>query len=615
MASREGLVSNEPARVGFLARVGRPFMAHPRWPWAVALVAFVLTLPSLGSGLSFDDYHAKIFFLRPDSPAGLMNSPLDLFSFFRDPQQLGRLRDMGGPWWTSGDIRAAFWRPLSSATHWLDYSLWPYTPSLMHLHSVLWYAAAVGMVAVLYRRFMGLTVTAGLAALLYAVDHTHGNVAGFLCNRNDLPALVCGAMCLLAHDRWRREGRRTWAIAAPIWLLMSLLFKEAGIATCGYLAAYELFLRDDRWSRRLLALVPYTVVVLGWRLVWSSLGYGVINIPLYVDPVTDPVRFVHAVIERAPLLLLAQWTFAPCEVTSAVARGVPAVWWATVICLGMIGLILAPLLRQDRVARFWATGMLLSVLPACAAFPMDRMLMWIGVGAMALIAQFLIRVGDAIRNQSEVADRRLPARGLAWILVAVHLILAPLAMPVRAAWFMGPPGLVDQLRPAEPMDPSIASQTLIVVNPPEALVLMESILKWSADGQPLPRRLRALVSSRLRTVEVRRLDERTLVLRPEAGFMHGLADPLVRGPDQPLTLGQQITLPGMAVEITEIGPERRPTEAVFRFDVPLEDKSLRWLQWRDGRFELFIPPPVGQRVTLPGGKFGLRGFRMADDGS
>ena len=91
MVSREDLASNQPARVSFLARLGRPVMAHPRWPWIVALVAFLLTIPSLGSGLSFDDYHAKIFFLRPDSPIRLMTSPLDLFSFFRDPQQLTRI--------------------------------------------------------------------------------------------------------------------------------------------------------------------------------------------------------------------------------------------------------------------------------------------------------------------------------------------------------------------------------------------------------------------------------------------------------------------------------------------------------------------------------------------
>ena len=136
--------------------------------------------------------------------------------------------------------------------------------------------------------------------------------------------------------------------------------------------------------------------------------------------------------------------------------------------------------------------MMLSVLPACAAFPMDRMLAWIAIGAMALTSQFLIRVGTAIREQSDAFSGRRAARGLAWLLVIAHLIIAPLAMPVRAAWFMGPRFLADQLRPSEPMNPSIANQTLIVVNPPETLMLMESMMKWSADGQPLPRRLRAL---------------------------------------------------------------------------------------------------------------------------
>ncbi|GMU22610.1 MAG: hypothetical protein AMXMBFR13_26950 [Phycisphaerae bacterium] len=78
-----------------------------------------------------------------------------------------------------------------------------------------------------------------LAHPLYAVEDTHGPVVGFLANRSDLPALVFGVFTLLAHDRWRRAGWRAGAFIAPAMLLVSLLFKEAGIATCGYIAAYE----------------------------------------------------------------------------------------------------------------------------------------------------------------------------------------------------------------------------------------------------------------------------------------------------------------------------------------------------------------------------------------
>ncbi len=129
-------------------------------------------------------------------------------------------------------------------------------------------------------------------------------------------------------------------------------------------------------------------------------------------------------------------------------------------------LLLVPLLRRDRVARFWATGMLLSVIPACTAFPADRMLVWVGIGALAVVAQFLTWKMGAASEKEVRGGRALPARALVWFLVAVHLVAAPLALPARAAWFAGPPGLLDQVRPTKPLDASVADQDLIIVNPP-----------------------------------------------------------------------------------------------------------------------------------------------------
>jgi len=290
------LTSPSPGRIkGFFCALLRP----RRFPLLVAALGVALTLPSLSAGLAFDDYHAKLCLQGSDSPVRLMDSPLDLFRFCKGPQHLARIMDFGFfPWWTCGNIKAAFWRPLASLTHWVDYTLWPETPALMHLHSILWYAGAVAVVALLYRRLMGATVAAGLAAVLYAVDDAHGMVVGFLSNRSDLPAVVFGVLCLIAHDRWRRRRWRLGAGLGPVLLLVSLLFKEAAIATCAYLAAYELFLRHGRRPGRLWALAPYAVVVLAWRLCWSGLGYGLAEIAPYVDPVTEPWRFAFAVLER-----------------------------------------------------------------------------------------------------------------------------------------------------------------------------------------------------------------------------------------------------------------------------------------------------------------------------
>jgi hypothetical protein len=44
------------------------------------------------------------------------------------------------PWWSDPTIHIDFARPLTALTHVLDYALWPGTPALRHLHSLLWFA-------------------------------------------------------------------------------------------------------------------------------------------------------------------------------------------------------------------------------------------------------------------------------------------------------------------------------------------------------------------------------------------------------------------------------------------------------------------------------------------
>ena len=54
----------------------------------------------------------------------------------------------------------------------------------------------------------------------------------------------------------------------------------------------------------------------------------------------------------------------------------------------------------------------------------------------------------------------------------------------------------------------------------------------------------------------------------------------------------------MIVEITSLNSVGRPAEALFRFPVPLEDASLRWLHWTDGHFEVWTPPGIGETREL-----------------
>ena len=65
-----------------------------------------------------------------------------------------------------------------------------------------------------------------------------------------------------------------------------------------------------------------------------------------------------------------------------------------------------------------------------------------------------------------------------------------------------------------------------------------------------------------------------------------------------MSLGQRVELTGMTVTVTALTEDGRPAEAAFRFSVPLEDTSLRWLNWKDDMFQPFAPPAVGETVVL-----------------
>ncbi|HRX86879.1 MAG TPA: hypothetical protein P5572_17785, partial [Phycisphaerae bacterium] len=378
-------------------------LTHRRLPLIVAFIAVVLALPALTVGLEADDYFLRVNLLKMEQFPDLVSPGWDIFAFsYGEPERVHRLMDAGiAPWWSFPDLKLAFCRPLSSISHWLDFQLWPDSMPLMHAHSLLWFALFVAGAAVFYRRTMGLTVVAGLAALLFALDDGHANPAGWIAGRNTLLAATFGIWCLAAHDAWRRSQWRWGAVIAPLLFVLALLSAEAGVATLAYLVPYALFLERGNFKRRAAGLAPYLVLLVCWRIVWAARGYGVEGAGLYIDPLGSPLHFAQAVITIAPILLMGQWALPPSDLYAFYdvinTHLAPIVWAVAVIFLGFAALVMRPVLRGEPLAKFWATGMLLSLLPICAmaGFPMDRLLLFVSIGAIGLLAMFLQRVWRA----------------------------------------------------------------------------------------------------------------------------------------------------------------------------------------------------------------------------
>jgi hypothetical protein len=95
------------------------------------------------------------------------------------------------------------------------------------------------------------------------------------------------------------------------------------------------------------------------------------------------------------------------------------------------------------------------------------------------------------------------------------------------------------------------------------------------------------------------LDAHRLALRPEAGFLSNAMQLMLREKTLAFRLGQQMQLQGASIEVSELTPDARPLEIVVRFDRPLRDPSLVWVQWRARGYAPFSLPEIGQSVVLP----------------
>jgi len=594
--------SGKPARGAFcrLAASVGPLLQGRQLPIVAAALSVLLALPALNNGWILDDYFHRTILLGRPVFRELLGPPSEMFRFFRgDPDRTGRLIDLGlFPWWTDPALKAEMLHPLTVLTHRLDYALWPDSPVLMHAHSLLWLGAVVGLTAALYRRMFGATQAAGVAALLFAVDDARGATAGFLANRNALVAATFGVSALIAHDCARRVGSRPATLLGPVLLLAALFSKEEGIGTCAYLAAYALCVDPAGWRRGCLALWPYVATVFAWAGLRAYWGYGVRDVGYYIDPLTDAARYLAALPGRLPILLLGQWSPVPAEL----AVVLPPAGRALMLCfavafLGLVLFAIAPILRRDRLARFWATGMLLAGVPVCATLPMDRLLTFVGIGAFGLLAQYWVFVfGEAGRAPS-LRSWRGPALGLAWLFVVVHALLAPIVLPLRAANPLGPQWIEARLYVQTPLGSSVGDRTVVIVNAPSPAHASYLILRQELSGQPVPRHTRALATA-IPSVLIRRLDERTIAIKPEGGYLKWGLDLVFRSERKPFALGDRVTLTGMTATINSLTGDGRPVEVAFQFDVPLESPSLLWLCFRGGSFKPFEPPAVGREVEI-----------------
>ncbi len=571
----------------------------------LACLSILLTLPALGVGFVTDDLIHRAIFLGSD-----LHPPIDDISFFGlfafingDPERIKDIMDVGMmPWWTLEDLRVNFFRPLSEITHWIDYLLWPNTPSLMHAQSLLWFGCLIWAVTKLYRRIMGLTWIAGLAALLYAIDDAHGLPASWIANRNALLATFFGVLCLLAHDRWRKDGWKPGMFFGPCCLLLGLLSGESALAACFYLFSYSLFIESGAFHKKMLSLVPYVAVAGTWLLVYKHHGFGAYGSGMYIDPVQEPVTYSFAFIQRAPILLMEQFGAPPAffyGMLPDIGNKIMLAW--AVFFLLTVCMVIVPLLRRNTTACFWMLGMMLSLIPIASTNPMGRLLFFVGLGGMGLLAQF---ISGFLENADWLPSKKSwNTLGLILLnfFIGTHILFAPLLLPLNTIFHKSFHATINEPARNNLLNSDVPEQQVVLINPPGFFSVYHTMLIRITEGLATPSYTRLLVTGNV-PVEITRTDKWTLEIQPEEGYFKSFLDKGVRGLATPMELGQKIELTGMSVEILSLTEDNRPKRVKFRFSDSLEAATTKFLVWREGNYHLYKPPDVGLSDHLKGEK-------------
>lgn len=519
-----------------------------RWafPLFLGLAGLLLFYPALRSPFVLDDY------LQASMAHGVYPVPRkawDLYNFI-DLNDANVLKDRGFlPWWSDASLRIRFLRPLPSLLLWMEYKLGA-GATLMHLHSLLWWALGAFAAWRLYVDHLSARASR-LAVLMFALAPCQVVPIAWLANREALISLALSAWALRLYMSRGRSSSQT-ALAFGL----ACASGEYALGIGGYVIAYECLHRASI-RERVVRAWPAALAALLYLAARSYGAYGSGGSGFYTDPLHAPLSYLQLAPSRFLKLMLEAWLSLDGEMLKS---DVPILW--VVVAIGALLLMLwSPLravLRSERALAVFLLGSVLCLVPMLAVVPSPRLLGMAMLGiaplAAALLEQVWWTLGAAASHQARFAalligfSQLVHGPGTSW-LMARSWQQAGQSFERFATELSGDLG-----------DPTAASVTTV------RGVAGAFFVPFALDSQGRPPRSWRMLSQ-LGHVLVLRKGERELELVAPAGQSLVPNGPgnLFRPVGSPFAVGDVAHAPGMKVTVLELGAQgiRR---ARFEFD-------------------------------------------------
>lgn len=230
-------------------------------------VNLALFLPSMSGDFLWDDV-----LLITENPA--LHDPQFLSKFLTSPFGGSLGKDENS---RQMDRISQFYRPLTSLSYWMDFSIWGKNPAAFHLTNIFLHILNVSLL------FFSLTFlkvnrySSFFGALLFSFFPLHFENVAWISGRTDLLSFLFIAISCLLFLRYLKNDRTLFLWLSALFYFFSLLSKETALFLPGVVLMI-LFLRIRRPLNLIRRMFPYVVAFSGWfglrSLSLSSSGFS-----------------------------------------------------------------------------------------------------------------------------------------------------------------------------------------------------------------------------------------------------------------------------------------------------------------------------------------------------
>lgn len=589
----------------------QPKLAH----WFFLLIPVLLLLPMMLLPQTLDDLVHHHVFAKSLPMLTEANWWFDLFVFLDGEaartQQV--IQQFLLPWWAGEEIKIAFFRPLSALTHWVDFQLWPGVHALNHLHSFVWLGMLIAVVFKFYKTLEFDYLIAILGALLFAFDASHFITATWVANRNLLVAAVIGVVCLLAHIKSSRDESTAWYALSLMLFLLCLLSAEAGVSIGAFILSYTFIIDRSSWKKRLFVLAGYGVIFLLWYYQYKTMGYGASGNNFYLDPGQNPVAYLQALSWKYPLYVLMYFIGLPSLIYYPGGVPTEGLLLVSILLVVLLTMLLWPLLRSNRLARFWLLSFLLSLLPIAGSSPHERTMVIAGIAANALMATLIVSIFQSGVPVAQKAYQFLLGRTGKWLLLPVlwlflllHVVIHPLGLVLVPAGTLAlhEGNLLEQQVEALP-EIEVNQKGRVYLNSPSTL-FVSTLSLYSAMDENLysamdennneQAKKQFLLASGAKDIQVRRLDNNKIRVFSPQNIRPSIYDQLFRSEGDVISTGERFSVGDMQVQVVKVNDNGLPFVVDYTWPYSLE--QLQVLAWTGEHFEPVDLPKTKHESAL-----------------